>query len=327
MRNVWELPPASTRGRPGWTRTRARSVAAARSRLDRELGATRASATRPRARCCSPATPTSTSRGAGRWPRPAARRGARSRPRSGCSSSHPELTFNQSTAQLYAFLEEDDPELLARVEALVADGPLRADRRHVGRARLRDAVRRVARPPAPLRPALLPRALRRRAHRLLAARLLRLHACAPAAPARRRHRRASSRSSCRGRRPTASRTTCSGGRGWTAARVLAHMFDNPDGGYNGVVGPRSALRHLAQLPAAASATPRACCRSATATAAAGRPSEMVERVARAGRLPRPARPALRPRRRVLRPRGAQRGRARSAGLGRASSTWSCTAGR
>ena len=35
---------------------------------------------------------------------------------------HPEMTFNQSTAQLYAWLEEDDPELLRRIAGRVAEG-------------------------------------------------------------------------------------------------------------------------------------------------------------------------------------------------------------
>ena len=102
--------------------------------------------------------------------------------------------------------------------------------------------------------------------------------------------------------------------GLDGTRVLAHMFDNPDGGYNGVVGPASALATW-RNSRGREPTRRACSRSATATAAAGRPGDGRAR-ARAGRLPGAARPALRPRRRVLRPRGAQRGRARSADLGR-----------
>jgi alpha-mannosidase len=35
---------------------------------------------------------------------------------------HPEMTFNQSTAQLYAWLEEDDPDLLHRIARHVAEG-------------------------------------------------------------------------------------------------------------------------------------------------------------------------------------------------------------
>jgi alpha-mannosidase len=35
---------------------------------------------------------------------------------------HPELTFNQSSAQLYAFIEEDDPELFERIKDMVGAG-------------------------------------------------------------------------------------------------------------------------------------------------------------------------------------------------------------
>ena len=70
--------------------------------------------------------------------------------------------------------------------------PVGADRRHVGRARHQHADRRVLRPPAPLRPALLRADVRPAPHRLLAARLLRLLARAAAAPEPRRRRRASS---------------------------------------------------------------------------------------------------------------------------------------
>ena len=45
---------------------------------------------------------------------------------------HPEMTFNQSTAQLYAFLEEDDPALLERLVEAAQRGALRADRRACG---------------------------------------------------------------------------------------------------------------------------------------------------------------------------------------------------
>ncbi len=44
--------------------------------------------------------------------------------------------------------------------------------------------------------------------------------------------------------------------GLDGSRVLAHMFDNPEGGYNGDAGPRAALRDLASVPAAR--TRRAC---------------------------------------------------------------------
>ncbi len=42
----------------------------------------------------------------------------------GLLERHPEVTFNQSTAQYFAWLEEDDPELLRRVQDAVRDGRL-----------------------------------------------------------------------------------------------------------------------------------------------------------------------------------------------------------
>ena len=125
-----------------------------------------------------------------RWPLAETRRKARRTlwTAVGLLERHPDLHFNQSSAQVYAWLEEDDPALLARIEALGRRRPLRADRRHVGRAGLRDAGRRVAGPPAALRPALLRAPVRRPAHGLLAARLLRLLPGPAAAAARRGHR-------------------------------------------------------------------------------------------------------------------------------------------
>ena len=79
-------------------------------------------------------------------------------------------------------------------------------------------VRRVARPPVPLRPALLRARARPALHGALAARRLRLHRPAPAAHARGGHRRASSRRSSPGTASTRPSTTRSPGRGSTAAR-------------------------------------------------------------------------------------------------------------
>ena len=64
--------------------------------------------------------------------------------------------------------------------------------------------------------------------------------------------------------------------GLDGSRVLAHTFDNPVGGYNGESGPRAALETWRNFRGK-TPRPRACSPSATATAAAARPQEMLER--------------------------------------------------
>ena len=46
---------------------------------------------------------------------------------------YPDFTFNQSSAQAYAWIEEDDPGRLRADQAARRRGPLGTDRRHVGR--------------------------------------------------------------------------------------------------------------------------------------------------------------------------------------------------
>ena len=95
-------------------------------------------------------------------------------------------------------------------------GPLRAGRRDVGRVRHQHARRRGAGPAVRARQAVLPRGVRRRAARGLAAGLVRLHRRAPADRRRWPGRAGSSPRRSRGTRPTGSRTTRSGGRASTA---------------------------------------------------------------------------------------------------------------
>ena len=59
-------------------------------------------------------------------------------------------------------MKERYPDLYERITEKIADGSVRADREHVGRARLQHPVRRVARPPDRARQALLPRRVRHR---------------------------------------------------------------------------------------------------------------------------------------------------------------------
>ena len=101
---------------------------------------------------------------------------------------YPDFRFNASTAQLYAYLEEDDPKLIAEIKKKVAAGqwePIGAmwvepDTNMPTAESLRAA--------AALRPALFREAVRQAPYGLLAARLLRLLAGAAAAPAARRNR-------------------------------------------------------------------------------------------------------------------------------------------
>ena len=110
----------------------------------------------------------------------------------GLMDRYPDFRFNQSTAQLYAFLEEDDPALFARIKEKVAAGqwePIGAmwvepdTNMPTGESFVRQLLygqryfeKMFGAPP----------------HRLLAARLLRLLAGAAAAPEPRRASPASS---------------------------------------------------------------------------------------------------------------------------------------
>ena len=110
--------------------------------------------------------------------------------------------------------------------------------------------------------------------------------------------------------------------GLDGTRVLAHMFDNPDNGYNGVVGPRSALGtwRNARRPAHA----ESLLSVGYGDGGGGPTEEMLQRAREHGRVPGAAAPALRPGGRVLPPRRARRANCR---CGPASSTWSSTAAR
>ena len=106
---------------------------------------------------------------------------------------HPEFTFNQSTAQLFALLEEDDPALLERLVAHARDGRFET----IGGMWVEpDCVMPTGESLA--RQLLYGQryfraTVRGRTHRLLAAGLLRLHPRAAAAAGQRRASSASSR--------------------------------------------------------------------------------------------------------------------------------------
>ncbi len=102
---------------------------------------------------------------------------------------YPDFTFNQSSAQLYAWIEEDAPDLFARVKERVAEGRWEP----IGGSWVEPDCQvtggEVVRPPAPLRAARLRSLVRQALDGRLAAGRLRVLRRHPAAPARRRDRR------------------------------------------------------------------------------------------------------------------------------------------
>ena len=128
----------------------------------------------------------------------------------------PDFVFAMSSAQQYAWIKEHQPELFERVQEPVADGPVRAGRRHVGRVRHQHARRRGDGPAVRARQAVLPRGA--------SASRPRRSGCPTRSATPRRCRRSSgsparggsSPRRSRGTRPTGSRTTPSGGRASTA---------------------------------------------------------------------------------------------------------------
>jgi alpha-mannosidase len=119
LRGVWELPAGIDTAPPGLDDHARVSAAAAADALDGELAALAAH---------HPPAGSVLLTGhahldlAWRWPLAETRRKAQRTlwTQVGLLERHPEMHFNQSTAQVYAFLEEDDPELLDRLTALAA---------------------------------------------------------------------------------------------------------------------------------------------------------------------------------------------------------------
>jgi alpha-mannosidase len=178
-----------------------------------------------------------------RWPLAETRRKARRTlwTAVGLLERHPELHFNQSSAQVYSFLEEDDPELLGRIESLAAGGRFE-----------------------PIGGMWVEPDCNMPAGESLARQLL--------YGQRYFHGRFGAYHSvcwlpdCFGFTPALPQLLASAGihhfftvklswsetnrfphdlfwwEGLDGSRVLAHMFTNPDGGYNGVVGPRAAVQ-------------------------------------------------------------------------------------
>ena len=136
--NVWDeddRPPGTTRRRC-WRRCCCAATA------------------RPPMSCRRSAMPTSTPPGCGRWRRPPQAR-AHASSQTAYMDRYPEYRFCCSQAQQYDWIRERNPDLYDRVRERVGRRAVGAGGRHLGRAGLQPAVGRVARPPVPVRAAVL----------------------------------------------------------------------------------------------------------------------------------------------------------------------------
>ena len=121
LQNVWRLPDGLDPRPPGLDDGARASVSEAAAVLERELAAI---AERHPPAGALLLTGHAHLDLAWRWPLAETRRKARRTlwTAVGLLERHPSMHFNQSTAQLFAYLEEDDPELLERIGQLAADG-------------------------------------------------------------------------------------------------------------------------------------------------------------------------------------------------------------
>ena len=121
MLEIWELPAGLDAAPPGLDAAARASVAAAAERLQSELLSLRE---RHPAAGALRLTGHAHLDLAWLWPLAETRRKAQRTFSTalGLLERYPELTFNQSSAQVYAFVEEDDPALFARVRAAAAEG-------------------------------------------------------------------------------------------------------------------------------------------------------------------------------------------------------------
>ena len=160
---------------------------------------------------------------------------------------YPDFTFNQSSAQAYAWIEEDDPALFARIKERVAEGRWEP----IGGLWLEPDCQvtggEAYRPPAPLRAALLREHVRPPLHRRLASRCLRLLGRHPAAPARRGARPASSPIKLNWNEANVFPYDLFEWEGIDGTSVVAHMFLKPRPRLQRQHRPARHPRHLAQL--------------------------------------------------------------------------------
>ena len=311
LRNVWELPDGLDPRPPGLDEAARASVAAAAEVLDGELAAV---AERHPPSGSLLLTGHAHLDLAWRWPLDETRRKARRTlwTQAGLLERHPELHFNQSTAQVYAFLEEDDPALLERLAALAAERRLEP----IGGMWVEPDCN------MPAGESLVRQLLY--GQRWFQRRFGAYHSVCWLPD-------------CFGFTPALPQLLAGAGirhfftaklnwsetnqfphdlfwwEGLDGTRVLAHSFENPDGGYNGRVGPRTALvtwrnyrGRVVHPESLLVGRLRRRRRRADRRDGGARP--------RARRLPGAARAALRARRRVLRARRGGGGRWSAAGL-------------
>jgi alpha-mannosidase len=239
QRNVWEAPEGLDPRPPGLDEAARASVAAAGEALDRGLAALAARHPPAGALLLSGHAHLDL---AWRWPLSETRLKARRTlsTQAGLLDRHPELHFNQSTAQLYAWLEEDDPELFDRVRAHAATGRLEP----IGGMWVEPDCNMPS-GESLVRQLLYGQRWFERAfgHRHTVCWLPDCFGFTPALPQLlagagiRRFLTIKLSWSETNRFPH----DLFWWEGLDGTRVLAHMFDNPDGGYNGLVGPRAAL--------------------------------------------------------------------------------------
>jgi len=276
LQNVWELPAGLDPRPPALDEDARRTVAAAGAVLDRELaGLARR----------HPASGILTLTGhahldlAWRWPLAETRRKARRTlwTAVGLLERHGGFHFNQSTAQVFAFLEEDDPALLERVRALAADGRFEP----IGGMWVEpDCV-------MPAGESLVRQLLY--GQRYFAARFGAIHTvcwlpdCFGFTPALPQLLRGAGIERFFTIKLSWSETNrfphhLFWWEGLDGSRVLAHMFDNPDDGYNGRVGPAAALGTW-QRSRSRHAHPESLLSVGYGDGGGGPTEEMVQRVA------------------------------------------------
>jgi len=121
MQNIWSLPDGLEPHPPGLSEASRQVVRAVADRLADDLSALQARYPRHGAIALTGHAHLDL---AWLWPLEETRRKARRTYSTvlGLMERYPELRFNQSSAQLYAFIEEDDPALFARIQERVATG-------------------------------------------------------------------------------------------------------------------------------------------------------------------------------------------------------------
>jgi alpha-mannosidase len=121
MRSIWALPPGLTPHAEGLSEAERNTVVVANELLDRELAALRGRYPQQGALALSGHAHIDL---AWLWPIDETRRKARRTFHTALRlmERYPEFRFNQSSAQLYALIEEEDPALFARIKEKVAAG-------------------------------------------------------------------------------------------------------------------------------------------------------------------------------------------------------------